>query len=130
MITAALIFFFGIALYSFIEYAVHRWILHGVMWQTHIAHHTDPRKDLMVPAALLAGLFFISWWLFGPPLATGMLVGWFLSGSIHKRIHSGSIFWLWLARLRAHHDWHHCQITTNYGVTSQLWDTLFGTKGN
>lgn len=120
-------FILGIIAYSFTEYAVHRWILHGPMIKQHWEHHRDPVKHTQVPLKILIPALFTVWVLIGLPLMFGMLACWIWSGAFHRKLHTGKPTSPWETKLLAHHNGHHRKVATNYGVTSRIWDRLFGT---
>lgn len=122
-----LYFLLGIVGYSFVEYAMHRWLLHGPMLKTHGEHHRNPTKHIRVPLFLIAPVCILMWWLIGATFMFGMLFCWLWSSVLHWRLHDGNLTAPWILRLRKHHMGHHRHVKTNYGVSSVIWDKLFGT---
>lgn len=122
-----LYFLSGIILYTFVEYAVHRWVLHGPMLKKHLEHHFNPAKHLQTPVTIMAPAFLVVWLIAGPALMLGMLVCWVWSGALHWRLHVGTLTATWALKLRKHHIGHHRHVRTNFGVSSVVWDKLFGT---
>jgi sterol desaturase/sphingolipid hydroxylase (fatty acid hydroxylase superfamily) len=135
-------FIFGTLAWSFTEYAMHRWNGHGMKGKTrfsrdHLRHHTQ--EDYFAPfwekatvAVLVAALVgVIAVILAG--LETGLsFTGGFMMTYVgyerlHMRLHShGPInaFGRWARR---HHFAHHFNCPRqNHGVTSPLWDVMFG----
>lgn len=120
-------FLFGVVLYSLMEYAIHRWLLHGPLKAHHRVHHQYPTKLITVPW-WVAGLILLTvWGLTCGSIAVGVLVGWLLSGSLHWRLHVGNLTATWALSLRRHHEAHHKKAATNFGVTNRFWDKVFGT---
>lgn len=136
---AALVFLLGLFIFSFIEYAFHRWLFHGMVplfERGHTLHHEKPlgydslpfffppAVALLLAAALTQVL----------PVATALLLsgaialGYALYGFSHLVIHRRGRFNHPLARKwAAVHHVHHHHPDKNYGVTSPLWDFILGT---
>lgn len=126
MLTISL-FLFGLILYSFVEYATHRWILHGPMKAHHRQHHLYPAKHVQTPLVIVAPVLALMWWLSGPALMLGVMVCWVWSGWLHRKLHTKRMASAWMLKLQGHHMAHHRHETSNYGVTSVFWDKIFGT---
>ncbi|CAM5791661.1 sterol desaturase family protein [Castellaniella caeni] len=136
LLVAALGFF----AWSFIEYAMHRFVFHGVQpfkrW--HDEHHRRPfaliGSSTLVSMALFAGLIF---WplslLVGASIAgaatLGVIVGYLLYVVVHHATHHwkarpGS----WMAARKQDHARHHMPgVEGWYGVTTPFWDHVFST---
>jgi sterol desaturase/sphingolipid hydroxylase (fatty acid hydroxylase superfamily) len=128
----------GLLAWTFLEYTIHRFILHMIepfkTW--HTLHHLRPRALILAPTLLTATLigllifapaFFLSSALPASALTVGLLVGYFGYALTHHAIHH------WPANLQVMrtrkrlHALHHMQsIPKNFGVTSTLWDRAFG----
>jgi len=131
----------GFLSFSLLEYAVHRWVLHGppsVARRGHRHHHAEP-------AALVATPFFVAptasiaiWQLLRLvcPAAVaaffvfGLYAGYNHFALFHHWVHhhrsddgSGS-YWRRLDRL---HHVHHQRQGSNFGVSTTIWDGIFGT---
>ena len=122
----ATLFAAGIVAWTFAEYVVHRFVLHGLLPTQHWASSCQPRRSsphyfladmdlfrtliyLIAGGAFLAGgLFAYSWNLF-----------------VHRCAHHGPDMLPLL--LLKHHQGHHQFATTNYGVSTTPWDRVFGT---
>lgn len=142
------LFFFGLLVWTLTEYLLHRFVFHyepktdfgkRLHFLAHGVHHDYPNDSLrlvMPPvislplAALFYGLFFI---LLGatflPPFFAGFIVGYICYDMIHYATHHASMkatpIGLWL---KQHHMRHHYQMDTlYYGVSTPLWDYVFGT---
>ena len=105
-----LYFLLGIIAYSFIEYVVHRWVLHGPMKKKHWEHHRDPTKDLHTPILIMAPALLVVFLLAGPAMMFGILVCWCGSAAVHNRLHVGIPTPKWLWKLRKHHAGHHRKV--------------------
>ncbi|MDN5201037.1 sterol desaturase family protein [Fulvivirgaceae bacterium BMA10] len=143
-----LLFLLGILSWTFIEYAVHRWVYHchtNLKWLLkiqhvghgiHHQHPRDPERLAMppLPALILISLFFGLFWLIGGSYAQaffpGFLLGYVLYISMHYAQHRyrapkfGPLKKLW-----KYHALHHYKYpeTKAFGVSTTLWDHIFGT---
>ena len=122
-------FILGIITYTLIEYVVHRWLLHGPMVAQHREHHRNPAKNVQTPFMVVAPVLVVVALFVGVALAAGIMVGWYASGVPHRKLHTTKARWVWMVKLQKHHMVHHRQASKNYGVTSVIWDKLFGTRG-
>jgi sterol desaturase/sphingolipid hydroxylase (fatty acid hydroxylase superfamily) len=141
-------FLTGLFVWTFTEYILHRFVFHyepksvwgkKLHFLMHGVHHDYPSDSLrlvMPPvvslplAALFYGLFY---WLTGPvyvaPFFAGFITGYMCYDMIHYATHhaplKSSPMWLWV---KQHHMRHHFQNDLLfYGVSSPLWDYVFGT---
>jgi sterol desaturase/sphingolipid hydroxylase (fatty acid hydroxylase superfamily) len=131
----------GLVTFSFVEYAIHRWLFHapaGLMASMHQAHHDAPEDHAALPFFTSTGVAALAWWglapLVGSALASGflcgLLTGYFCYGALHHLEHSvrlTSVPFRWLQRRWAVHAVHHRLVDANYGVTTSFWDRVFGT---
>ncbi len=134
----------GLIGWSAIEYAMHRFLLHGLQpfrrW--HEMHHERPSALIGTPtiisASLIGLLVFLPARLFGslwPPcaLTLGVLAGYFGYAVTHHATHHWYADNAWLKRRKRWHALHHHQTEHHpsqpgcYGVTSSFWDHVFGT---
>lgn len=131
----------GLASWSFVEYVIHRLLFHGLQpfLAMHAMHHARPRALIGAPAVagftvLAFGLFLPVWWLGSLALAygatAGMMLGYLWYVTVHHLLHHRPRGWL--ARtapgLQARHAAHHAAVRPgNFGVTTGVWDTAFGT---
>ena len=133
-----IVFVLGFLFWGLLEYGVHGFLSHR--WKTfaspmHWAHHLEPCRVFtspiaVVPTALL--LFAIANFAMGPLLAAGFVAGTTLGFAnyewTHWRIHFRQPRNPREQRLRDHHLAHHDRNTRAYhGVTTQVWDRVFGT---
>jgi sterol desaturase/sphingolipid hydroxylase (fatty acid hydroxylase superfamily) len=131
----------GFVTWTFLEYVLHRSVLHR---KTHFApmhgqHHAAPLAYIGTPpwvsVSVLSACFLAPvWWWGGFNVADGVTVGVMLGywwyGVVHHIIHhhpagsSPSYF----NDLRAWHMRHHYSPRGgNFGVTTSVWDRIFGT---
>ncbi len=120
---------FGVILFSFVEYWVHRSLLHRWFYHgQHERHHTHPEEKVIFPwwytPAIFAGFFVVL------PLHVfaGFVLGycWFLYW--HHALH----FWRldrhpWVRAYASWHNLHHAGLPVNYGITTPMWDFIFRT---
>lgn len=135
-----IIFCTGLLGWTLIEYLLHRVLFHHapVLSQIHERHHRSPLELIGTPAwvSILLALLLVaapSWatlgFSFGTAAATGLATGYLWYVFVHYAAHHwqtdrGS--YLYRARLR-HAGHHHSPQSGNFGVTTSLWDHVFGT---
>ena len=131
----------GIFVFSFVEYAMHRWLFHAPVsfaTEIHRSHHVEPEEATAMPFPCSAGVAFLLWSYLPMAVgeavtcyfATGFMGAFFYYTLIHHfehtiRIKSVGFGWLrakWIA-----HAIHHGRANRNYGVTTAVWDRVFGT---
>jgi sterol desaturase/sphingolipid hydroxylase (fatty acid hydroxylase superfamily) len=140
-------YLFGIFIWTLTEYLLHRFLFHfkpkgekmkRFFWTFHGVHHDYPRdsKRLVMPPSVslpLATLFYFFFYaIFGAlnvsPFFGGFLTGYLFYDITHYAIHhfnfKGTIF----KKLKDHHTIHHYKLDNlGFGVSSSLWDYIFGT---
>ena len=133
----------GIALWTLIEYFIHRIVLHHVspFRELHALHHATPTAMIGTPTWLTAilicgGVLVPLWWQAGFNLASGitsgLILGYLWYTSVHHAVHHwrtrpGS--YLHNAKLR-HAIHHNSQHPCNFGVTTAFWDRIFPIERN
>lgn len=137
----------GYMLWTFSEYAMHRWIFHRAMRAQHWIHHIRPTGYVAVSglqSAAIHVVLMLGAFLVGPPLdALGAAVGLFIGYElgylfyiiVHDNIHHGrplmmapvSRFGDWLLWRRRLHDVHHRGVEANFGVVHSWWDKALRT---
>lgn len=146
---AAGVFASGIFFWSFFEYMAHRYLFHWVTENSRISrityllhgnHHEYPRDRHRLfmpplPSLLISGFLFGIMnllmgsyaWLFFP----GFMLGYLCYASMHYAIHAWHPPVKWLKPLwRNHHLHHYSNEEKGFGVSSQIWDHVFGTTFN
>ena len=136
----------GMFSWSLAEYLMHRYVFHfegqnklvrAVHYAMHGYHHEVPHdhKHLFMPPlpalfilALFFGIFYpILWgntWFFLPGFEIGYLTYSLIHYTIHRRVPKNKF----LNKLWLHHANHHYKNhDRSFGVSSQLWDKIFGT---
>ena len=137
MVESILTFALGIFAWTFIEYAIHAWMSHTFdtfASPLHEVHHRDPRAVFTIGAWIpIAALY-----LFGIAIAgfssamvffSGAVAGFVAYEAIHYRIHFRPSRNAFERHLRTRHLLHHKHNSNaSFGVTSELWDLVFGTE--
>jgi sterol desaturase/sphingolipid hydroxylase (fatty acid hydroxylase superfamily) len=145
-LVSSLLFGGGIVLWTAIEYLLHRFVFHltprgrlGVLFAylIHGVHHAFPedrRRWLMPPIVTVpvaAFLFFVLRSLVGTasaPVFAGAVFGYLAYDLLHYACHAGSLRGRVARYLRQHHLTHHFRTPEiRFGVSSPLWDRVFGT---
>jgi len=130
----------GLASWTALEYALHRFVLHGLApfrhW--HAEHHRRPTALICAPTilsgTLIAALVFAPAWLMaglwrGSALTLGVLIGYLAYALTHHAMHHGRTGNTWLQQRKRWHALHHHADgrTGYYGVTGAFWDRAMGT---
>jgi len=143
----------GILVWSLSEYLLHRFVFHyeptqrwlqRVWYLIHGVHHEQPqcKTRLVMPPILsipLALFFYVVFRvtvgmilalprLSGPSFA-GFLTGYLAYDMLHYAEHHLSMRWGFLKFLKRYHLRHHYKNPNHgFGVSSPVWDVVFGTK--
>lgn len=132
-------FTFGFLLWTFVEYWVHRSILHGFYWHgTHERHHNHPTEHVLFPIWYVPGLFamffIFAWvlsfaWSFAFAAYGGFALGYVWFTIMHHLLHHVDLEpHTWLHQYAIWHNRHHKLNDRNFGITTNLWDIVFGTS--
>ena len=107
------------------EYLVHRFVLHGFAPTEHRLHHANPDDAVLTIFWQIWICFALVYLIAGGAFVAGALVAyaWYLF--VHHCAHHGPDS-LPLSLLK-HHQSHHRFASRNYGVSTTLWDHVFGT---
>lgn len=135
----------GALTWSLLEYCIHRFAGHGRRFRQnpfakeHVRHHVE--GDYFAPSwkkAAAATLLFAL--VLGPAiLAGGLAAGFGYCGGLvgcylvyeilHRRLHVSAGVGFYGRWARRHHFYHHfVDARFNHGVTSPIWDLVFGTR--
>jgi sterol desaturase/sphingolipid hydroxylase (fatty acid hydroxylase superfamily) len=129
----------GAALWTLVEYGMHRLIYHRVaaFKRLHEAHHANPQAYVGAPPLVGTGAVFLVSFVplvpFAPNIANGLAVGMLTGYTIYMCVHYACHFWTpmpgsYLYRVRLRHAVHHYRDDGgNFGVTTSFWDRVFGT---
>ncbi len=133
----------GAASWSAAEYGLHRFVMHEkhgpkLASTEHLLHHADvtyfspTSKKALSAAATAAVAFPAAWGLIGRRDATaytaGMITAYVGYEVAHRRLHTHgpkTTYGRWMRRSHLHH--HFGAPRRNAGVTSPVWDHVFGT---
>jgi 4-hydroxysphinganine ceramide fatty acyl 2-hydroxylase len=140
------LFLVGWLIWTLLEYVIHRFVFHyepksrlgkALHFVVHGVHHDYPNdaSRLVMPPVVsvpLAVLFYLLFALvfgrFFSPIIAGLISGYIFYDSLHYATHHFSMrrgVWSWL---KHYHLRHHFQDDhSGYGVSSPLWDYIFGT---
>jgi sterol desaturase/sphingolipid hydroxylase (fatty acid hydroxylase superfamily) len=136
----ALVYGGGLVGWTLIEYLIHRVLFHHapILSQIHECHHHSPQDLIGTPAwaSVLIGLIAVavpSWAVLGFGLGTAVTAGLVTGYLWYVFVHFATHHWrprrdsyLYRARLR-HARHHHLSHSGNFGVTTAMWDHVFGT---
>jgi sterol desaturase/sphingolipid hydroxylase (fatty acid hydroxylase superfamily) len=136
----------GIFCWSIFEYFAHRFLFHmtpttergkKISYIMHGNHHHFPRDKQrlfmpIVPSLILASLIFSVQYLIMGKLAflffPGFLLGYLGYGSMHYAIHAWNPPFKFMKPLwRNHHLHHYKDEHRGFGVSTTIWDRVFGT---
>ena len=134
------LFVVGVIFFTFLEYAVHAWLFHKdhplkVFIEGHAHHHQNPFSYDAMPFFMSAVIATFFAWLFhffmpiGDAFAIvgGLTLGYFNYGIMHHIMHRrefSSNYWKYMQEF---HFVHHKKPLLNHGVTTDIWDRVFGT---
>jgi len=143
---AVVAFAAGAALWTLGEYVLHRFAMHhlhgkGIMSREHLEHHVHSSWGFSVTHLMSwAGMLLVGfggwmpavWLLAGPVPAVAVAVGWafgyffyeYQHAVAHLRAPAGR-YGTWLRRHHFHHHFGHPM--ANHGVSTLVWDKVFGT---
>jgi sterol desaturase/sphingolipid hydroxylase (fatty acid hydroxylase superfamily) len=142
----AALFTGGMFFWTFFEYLAHRFLFHWiadsekaqkVVYIMHGNHHHYPRdrERLFMPPVpsivLAASVFAIQFVVlrdYSLPFFSGFILGYLLYASMHYAIHAFNPPFRWMKPLwRNHHLHHYKDEHKGFGVSSTIWDHVFGT---
>jgi len=130
----------GILSWTFVEYLLHRYVLHHVKWvkEQHDDHHRDEKALLGTPTwfSMLVFLAFVTMpaVLVGTletaaGFTAGMMLGYLCYVTAHYGIHHWRIKGGYVRTIRKRHALHHhFDDAGNFGVTNGFWDYVFSTN--
>ncbi|XP_068145633.1 uncharacterized protein Fa2h isoform X1 [Drosophila tropicalis] len=142
-------FLFGILLWTFVEYTLHRWVFHVKLTKNsgpwictfhfliHGLHHKVPFDSMRLvfpplPGAVLAFIIYLplSFFLFNPRVVlSGALFGYLCYDMMHYYLHYGNPSTKHMVHMKRYHFQHHfSHQDLGYGISSPLWDVIFKTR--
>ena len=141
-----LLFFAGIFSWTLFEYLMHRFVFHYVahspgaqrlIYIIHANHHEYPRdkERLFMPPApsliMACIVFALQYLIMGNNVFMffpGFLLGYLIYGTMHYAIHAWNPPFKWMKPLwRNHHLHHYKEQEKGFGVSTTIWDRVFGT---
>jgi len=137
MLVDALIFIAGLFAWTLVEYVIHGVLGHShrtFVTGLHNVHHRDPRAVFAmrayIPTAVVLIVLSITFGTApGMILLFGIVAGFAVYEFIHYRIHFATPSCAAEERLRARHLAHHVkEQDAIFGVTTRIWDVVFGTE--
>jgi len=150
-IQAISIFTGGLIFWTLFEYLIHRFAFHfipkgkttmKIVYVIHGNHHEYPRDKQRLfmpplPSIIISSNIFLLMYFAGlllnmtgylPAFFPGFIFGYLLYGTMHYAIHSWSPPFKWMKSLwRNHHLHHYKDEHRGFGVSTTLWDRIFGT---
>jgi sterol desaturase/sphingolipid hydroxylase (fatty acid hydroxylase superfamily) len=144
---ATLLVGLGLLVWTLAEYVIHRFAFHHMpgLKTAHLEHHAEPTglhgSPTIVTVMVFGGLALAPLWYLtslqsAAALTAGLMLGYLAYVAVHYAIHHvNSLGPAWLPtplRLRFRnliraHGVHHHQTQYNFGVTTTIWDRVFGT---
>lgn len=141
----ALLFAGGMLTWTLFEYVMHRFLFHmiadspraqKILYTMHGVHHEYPRdrERLFMPpvpsivvSGIILGVLYLVMGAYSFAFFPGFIFGYLLYGSMHYAIHAYAPPRFLKALWRNHHLHHYKQPDKGFGVSSVLWDVIFGT---
>ena len=130
----------GYAIWTIVEYFMHRYAFHHMpgVKPLHMAHHADADDLIGTPTILSLMLIFVlgflpATFLFGAYAAcfifAGLMAGYLAFAAVHFIVHrSTHSRFKFIRKLKRGHAIHHYGNNEfNFGVTTLIWDRVFGT---
>jgi sterol desaturase/sphingolipid hydroxylase (fatty acid hydroxylase superfamily) len=143
----------GLAAWTLMEYLVHRYVLHVAFpaqgdWPrrllhrlfdaSHADHHAQPwdgyhingHLDTLFVAVWLVPLSYLAPPFTAPVAVAALFVGYVAEEWAHHAMHYDNFKWRYFQYVRRRHLYHHSRlgVGTAYGITSDFWDKVFGTR--
>jgi sterol desaturase/sphingolipid hydroxylase (fatty acid hydroxylase superfamily) len=131
----------GFLAWGLIEYAIHRWVLHGpptMARRGHARHHADARALISTPFLVVMAGASMMWAVLAIVVPAGLAAlivfgsysGYNYFALLHHLQHHRETdlaqFTYWRTFERLHHI-HHDRQVVNFGITTTVWDRLLGT---
>lgn len=144
IVQTLLAFSLGGVTWTLLEYCIHRWLGHhprlrpNPFGTEHTRHHAEGNyfaafgRKMRLAGIVMGCLAPFAVWMAGPLIGGAWTVGVVTAYGLYERVHLSahvsppkSGYGVWLRR---HHFWHHFgNPSRNHGVTSPVWDIIFGT---
>ncbi|ORX52796.1 hypothetical protein DM01DRAFT_1336575 [Hesseltinella vesiculosa] len=144
-------FALGVVIWTLLEYLLHRFFFHVddylpdhqmaflIHFTLHGFHHYLPMDKLRLVMPPTLGIVIayplinLGYLLFPLPMAhaviSGGVVGYVMYDCTHYYLHHAKVFKYHFREMKKYHMAHHYKnYEDGYGITSKLWDVVFGTK--
>lgn len=140
------LFLGGLIFWTLFEYLMHRFVFHWMSdnpriqkasYVLHGNHHEFPRDKQRlfmppVPSLIISSIIFLLLYavmkVFVFSFFPGFILGYLLYGSMHYAIHAWNPRYKWMKPIwRNHHLHHYKNEQKGFGVSSHIWDLVFGT---
>ena len=151
--TAFGFFALGVGIWTWLEYTVHRHVLHGRFpdgagWLQHRLHrffdtmhgdhHLRPWDGMYINGFLDSLPFAVVFVLLGflaplptaPVMVAGLLQCYVIEEWVHYTVHFHRFRWRYFDYIRRHHLYHHSPRGGDiaFGLTNGMWDVVLGTR--
>jgi len=147
LLTFFIVGFIALVVWTLTEYTLHRYMFHfngkswfskGFVYIFHGLHHDDPQDPTRlvmppVPAILIMGVIWQIFALIVPSLYISAFMAFFIIGYLcYDYIHYATHHFKMTSKVgrylrKFHLQHHHQHQKSKYGVSSPLWDYVFGT---
>lgn len=146
-------FLVGLFVWTLAEYTLHRFVFHfpprsprqeKIVFLFHGVHHAQPqcKTRLVMPPVVSIPLAVLFYWLFSlvvgnllglsqwvHPMLSGFTIGYLTYDLTHYATHHFPMRSGYLKYLKRYHMMHHYKTPEQrFGVSSPIWDLVFGTK--
>jgi sterol desaturase/sphingolipid hydroxylase (fatty acid hydroxylase superfamily) len=143
-----ILFLFGFLTWGLVEYVLHRFVFHldatpifgrKFVYAAHLTHHENPKEtdylfaNLQISLPIAMAYWLLAWavlgtWRAASYLFIGLVAGYFCYEWLHFLAHHGRSRLPLFRYLRKYHLLHHYRTPAlRFGVTSPVFDLLFGT---
>lgn len=139
-------FLFGLAFWTLAEYVLHRWVFHfhpksewgkRIHFIFHGVHHDFPKDRLRLVMPLsasipMATIIYLIFFVFFAEFTlsaffAGFLFGYLIYDECHYAMHHANFKSGFFKKIKDHHMLHHyADPEKGFGVSSALWDKIFG----
>ena len=139
-------FLFGLAFWTLAEYVLHRWVFHfhpksewgkRIHFIFHGVHHDFPKDRLRLVMPLsasipMATIIYLMFYVFFAEFTlaaffAGFLFGYLIYDECHYAMHHANFKSGFFKKIKDHHMLHHyADPEKGFGVSSALWDKIFG----
>lgn len=139
-------FLFGLAFWTLAEYVLHRWVFHfhpkselgkRIHFIFHGVHHDFPKDRLRLVMPLsasipMATIIYLMFYVFFAEFTlaaffAGFLFGYLIYDECHYAMHHANFKSGFFKKIKDHHMLHHySDPEKGFGVSSALWDKIFG----